>query len=349
MSVLARLLADAEVFHPEYGGGLTNHLPMALIALDQMGATPAQLNAYRGQHVSWLEPMPMSDHAPAAAWPFRKGDRAAFIDLQAEFRGRIAAEGWEPVLRASLPELAPGLSAAAFHAMIRTAMGVVARQPAEIANGLAYWAAHWQRLGVAFGAPAATPAEPTDDPLALLARLRADPRFDFDPKKGPDLIDDALLAAASLGGFGEVVDWLDAAACDVAGLGRAGAAVYAATGDFTALHLVTGAQAVAVLLPYVDSSRLLVPWMWQAMAAAYVALGRPVLPDAETLQGWRGAELPVWPDLLRAAVAEEDEHSVKLSYSALYLGRLTGDRLYRWLAAREVGALSGTALPAWRI
>jgi hypothetical protein len=58
--------------------------------------------------------------------------------------------------------------------------------------------------------------------------------------------------------------------------------------------------------------------------------------------------MPVWPDLLRAAVAEEDEPTVKLCYSALYLGRLTGDRLYRWLAAREVGALKGVKLPAWR-
>ena len=121
MPVLARLLGDVDAYHPEYGGGLTNHLPMALIALDQMGATPAQLNAYRGRHSAWLEPMPKPERAPAAAWSFRKGDRAAFLDLQAEFKARVAAEGWEQVLRASLPELAPGLSAAAFHAMIRTA------------------------------------------------------------------------------------------------------------------------------------------------------------------------------------------------------------------------------------
>src|SRR5688572_7119209 len=122
MSVLARLLSDAEAFDPEYGGGLTNHLPMALIALDQMGATPAQLSAYRGRHMSWLEPMPQREHAPAAAFPFRTGDRAAFLDLQAEFKARVTAEGWGQVLRTSLPQLAPGLSAAAFHAMIRTAM-----------------------------------------------------------------------------------------------------------------------------------------------------------------------------------------------------------------------------------
>ena len=32
MSTLAQLLTEAEVYDPEYGGGLCNHLPMALTA-----------------------------------------------------------------------------------------------------------------------------------------------------------------------------------------------------------------------------------------------------------------------------------------------------------------------------
>ncbi|HSE72920.1 MAG TPA: hypothetical protein VLB05_00295 [Dongiaceae bacterium] len=47
-------------------------------------------------------------------------------------------------------------------------------------------------------------------------------------------------------------------------------------------------------------------------------------------------------------MAEEDEHTVKLCYSALFLGRMTGDRIFRWLAAREVGALQDKRLPTWR-
>ncbi|HEV8389441.1 MAG TPA: questin oxidase family protein [Dongiaceae bacterium] len=346
MSILAKLLTESEVYGPEYGGGLANHLPMALVALDQMGATPGQLNEYRRSHASWLEALPAGEAAPAGAWPFRKADHGAFPDLQADFRQRIAREGWEPVLRALLPELAPGLSAAAFHGLIRTAMGVVGKHEGEIAAGLAYWAAHWQRLGVALGAPAET--APSTDPVALLERLRTDARFAFDSKKAPDLIDDALLAVGSLGGFGEVIHWLDPATCKIADLARAAGALYGATGDFTALHTVTGTQAVAILLPYVQEPKVLLPWLWQACAAAYVAIGRPAIPDANTIEAWRAAETPAWPELLRSALAEKDEHAVKLCYSALFLGRLTGDRMFRWLAAREVGALKEAGLPAWR-
>src|SRR5216117_3952855 len=139
MSILAKLLTQSEIYGPEYRGGLSNHLPMALVALDQMGATPGQLSDYQHTHVSWLEKLPEGAPAPTGAWPFRKANHAAFPDLQADMRQRIAQEGWEPVLRAMLPELAPGLSAAAFHGLIRTAMGVVGKHEGEIAAGLAYW------------------------------------------------------------------------------------------------------------------------------------------------------------------------------------------------------------------
>jgi len=346
MSVLAALLTQSAIYGPEYRGGLANHLPMALIALDQMGASPGRLDAYRRTHVSWLEKLPEAEAPPPGAWPFRKADHGAFLDLQADFKQRMDHEGWEPVLRATLPDLAPGLSAAAFHGLIRTAFGVVARHEGEIAAGLAYWAAHWQRLGVALGAPADVVS--SADPHALLARVRADPRFAFDPEKAPGLIDDALLAAGGLAGFGEVIHWLDVAACRIADLARAAAALYGATGDFTALHGVTGTQAAIVLSPYMRDQGALLSWLWQALAAAYIAIGRPQLPEADAIEAWRGAETPAWSDLLGRAVAEEDEHTVKLCYSSLFLGRMTGDRLFRWLAARELGALQDKRLPGWR-
>lgn len=345
MSVLAKLLTESEAYDPEYGGGLCNHLPLALTALDQMGATPAQLNDYRRTHGSWLEKLPEREAAPAGAWPFRKADRAGFVDLQADFRRRVARDGWEPVLRATLPDLAPGLSAAAFHGLIRTAMGVTSRHEGEIAAGLAYWAAHWQRLGVVLAAPADN--TPAKDPLALLERLRNDSRFAFDPKSAPGLTDDALLAVGNLRDFGGVIHWLDPA-CSLGDLARAAGVLYGATGDFTALHTVTAAQAVAVLLPHVEEPKVLLPRLWQGLAAAYVGIGRPALPETDAIEAWRAMETPAWPELMRSALAQDDEHTVKLCYSALFLGRLTGDRMFRWLTAREVGALKETGLPAWR-
>lgn len=343
MSILAKFLTDAAIYSPEYGGGLSNHLPMALVALDQMGATPSQLNDYQRSHVSWLEKLPANGRAATpGAWPFRKANHAAYVDLRADFQRRIAADGWEQVLRATLPDLAPGLTAAAFHGMIRTAMGVTARHEGEIASGLAYWAAHWQRLSLV---EASSPI--SADPVMLLNRIRDDARF-ATPSDLPDLIDDNLIAISRIKGFSEITHWLDVERVTIHDLALAAAQVYGATGDFTALHLVTGAQAAAVLLPYVDSPNVLLPWLWQGMAAAYIAIGRPQLPSADMIAMWRNSTAPTWQELLPRGLGETDEHAVKLIYSALYLGRLTGDRLFRWLAARETGVLRSTPKPSWQ-
>jgi hypothetical protein len=344
MSILAKLLTDAAIYSPEHGGGLSNHVPMALIALDQMGAAPSRLNDYQRSQVKWLEtlPAPRGEVVPGA-WPFRKANHAAFAELRADFQRRIAADGWESVLRATLPELAPGLSAAAFHGMIRTAMGVTARHEGEIASGLAYWAAHWQRLGLPEPDAAPLPGGVGD----FLARLRDDGRL-APPAEMPELIDDALLAVSRLKGFSEVIHWPDWEQIGLRDLALVGAEIYGASGDFTALHLVTGAQAAAVLLPYVETPKVLLPWLWQGMAAGYIAIGRPALPSADTLALWRNATVPGWQEILQRAVTETDVHVVKLIYSSLYLGRLTGDRLYRWLAARETGVLRSTAKPTWQ-
>src|SRR5262249_38740648 len=163
---------------------------------------------------------------------------------------------------------------------------VTARHEGEIASGLAYWAAHWQRLGLV---EASNPV--SADPVALLDRLRDDARF-ATPTELPDLIDDSLIAIGRLKGFSEVTHWLDVERVAIRDLALAAAQVYGATGDFTALHLVTGAQAAAVLLPYFESPKILLPWLWQGMAAAYIAIGRPSLPGADMVAMWRNSTVP---------------------------------------------------------
>ena len=226
-------------------------------------------------------------------------------------------------------------------------MGVTSKHDGEIAAGLAYWAAHWQRLGVALGAPAES--VPSADPLLLLERVRNDPRFAFDRSKAPDLIDDALIAVGGLSGFGEVIDWLDPSACKLSDIAHAAGALYGATGDFTALHTATASQAAARTAALRGGA--------EGFAAVAVARrGRclhrasAVRPFPRRMRSKLGAprKRRRGPSCCAAPSAQDDEHTVKLCYSALSLGRLTGDRLFRWLAAREVGALKDIGLPAWR-
>jgi hypothetical protein len=82
--------------------------------------------------------------------------------------------------------------------------------------------------------------------------------------------------------------------------------------------------------------------MVQAAAAGFVAsrsLAGQVVPaaDAAELERARSVALPSWDEVRAAAVASPDVHATKLVYSCRAEMLATGDLLYAWLAAREVG------------
>src|SRR5882724_2058302 len=81
VGMLKPLLARAREYHPEYRGGLCNHLPMALIALDRLGASPARLQRYATAYLKNMEPAP----APGAGidetdWQEWLGEADAYAD-----------------------------------------------------------------------------------------------------------------------------------------------------------------------------------------------------------------------------------------------------------------------------
>jgi hypothetical protein len=76
MSVGAATRARIEAAHrfgAVYGSGLASHYPMAIAALDAMGATEAELDTFDARYLPQLEPMP---HAVVAIHP---GDEGAHL------------------------------------------------------------------------------------------------------------------------------------------------------------------------------------------------------------------------------------------------------------------------------
>jgi hypothetical protein len=86
-------------------------------------------------------------------------------------------------------------------------------------------------------------------------------------------------------------------------LARLAAKAHALSGNFTALHLVTGCHAMHVLLRFVPDRGAALRAFWQAYGVAVVAAQlqpRPPVP------------LRPWPELVAAAIASDDEHVIKL-------------------------------------
>ena len=238
---LRELLDEEAGFDCEYGGGLSNHRPMALAALTRLGANNQQLTSFDVAYRQRLRPAPAHEDWPTGdAWASRLGDPAAWPVYRSLFAQWLEHEAAGDVLQQVLPRLTQGVGAAAFHGLIRTAYAVHSAHRQELADALAYWACRHLPLGEArTQRRAALDVEPA---LDRLPRLRA----------GGGLIFERMRSAAAQPGFSAATATLVIDESTLHRLAHHAAAMYTMSGSFTVLHLVTSAHAMRVLLPFVD-------------------------------------------------------------------------------------------------
>src|SRR5690349_14358993 len=180
-TVLRELLAENRTRDPEYGGGLSNHLSMALVALAQLGADDARLAAFARRYERRLDPMrALAEPIAWAKWRDGLGREEALTSVLAAFDLRLRERGRDEVLAEVVPALVPALGAQLFHGLIRTAYALRIADDEELAHGLAYWASAATPLRAL---PAATAA--SDSPAALMAAARSDRELAQPIRGGP--------------------------------------------------------------------------------------------------------------------------------------------------------------------
>jgi hypothetical protein len=304
----------------EYGDGLSNHLPMALIALDRLGADAAVLSAFETSYATRLPPAPPPQPWPDGDdWTGRFGDRSAYAAYRSLFARWRDEEGAGAMLSQVLPRLMPGCSAVAFHGLIRTAYGVSSRHAGELVAGLAYWACRFMPLGD-LGKPTAKTAL-ASDPEVPLRTLEATPSDAY-------LIADRMRQSARTNRrLPQVVAALDIGPGTLDSLARLAAHAHAHSGNFVALHLVTSAHGLRILLPFVEEPLMAVRWYWQAFATAVCAAEFKPSPAPDPLP---------WDDIVARALRSPDEHVIKLVDSAREQAAALGGQVWALAATRAV-------------
>jgi hypothetical protein len=308
--------------HAEFGDRLSSHLPMAAIALHRLGAPAQRLQAWCEAYAQRLQPAPPAQAWPSGdAWAAHLGRREAWPIYRDLFSQWLAQEGAGDVLEAVLPRLMEGCAGAAFHGLIRTAYATEAAHRQELADALAHWAATW----LALDPPPAAPHHATEaDPAAVLRRLPLPPL----PVPGR-LIADRVATVAAWPGFGDTAAQLRVDEHTLERLARGAAELYAASGSFTVLHLLTSAHALRVLLPVLDDPLPAVQAYWRGFAAAWAASGARDLGPVP---------LQPWACIVAAAIAADDDHSAKLVDSCREQQRAYGGDVWRRAASRVVQA-----------
>lgn len=333
-------LSTLSATDPEFRGGLSNHGPMASEALEALGhpdRIPAFVEFYRGR----LDPRPAAAPLSWSQWSAARGRPEMRGALLQTFEDRVAQVEPESLIAEVFGELAPGIAAAAFHGLLRTAHAWRGwgRHPSaprrrEVAHGLGYFASRYQTLP---GEPGAR-AQPGLDAAAALQRV---PIIDPDQRLTAGLILDRFAVLEGHAGFIGAVEAFDpaaqapAATVDALSLAAATAYLGASNGRdrFVLLHGVTGSAALRHLLPALSAEQ-------QQRAAAYLfqALAAVVATHGES-----GGEPPAPPEqtprpaeLAAAAADSRDDHTIKLVEAALAQWSETAEPVFLTAAARQL-------------
>lgn len=246
---------------------------MALLALDRLGADEARLHAFTASYAKKLRPARPEETALARTLSRNPLD--------------------------ALPRLSAGVGSQAFHGLIRVAYAVESGVESDLPDAVASWAIDASEV------PAGDGARRFGTFAEAFHALAADDRIEvrFDGGSISRRIAKVAAVPAFLDYCGSIV------AVDLAEIASICVRVFAATGDFTALHMVTACHAMRILTPYLGPEAL--DAFSTAILAAYVTIGRPPLRDPAT------RDLPDVATLCARAVASDDEHDLKLVYSAL--------------------------------
>jgi Questin oxidase-like len=335
LGVAQRILEANRQYDAQFHHGLSNHLSMAIVALHELGAPDARLSEFFERYRSRLERVPeRREPVVRARWAETLGTQSRYADYLAFFQAEVARAGADGAVRAYLPALMPGVAGSSFHPLIRLGYAVHARDAADVAVSLAYFADQHLRLG---GAPASAVSSSTGGPLDLLRSIAETPALAHHPQ-GDGAIFEQLRGVAAMPEFAAAAaSALAARDVTVPSLADAAAALYAAAPNFASLHVVTSAHALRVLSPLLDDPAAASRWLLQAFGAVYVAMGTPAMSPDEDRARTEARAPPSWEAIAAAAAASNDEHVIKMVYTCREEADAYRQPLYQSFAAKRAG------------
>jgi hypothetical protein len=322
-------------------GPLSNHGPMASEALVALGRTDRVTAFVEAYTKRFRSPYPESRQSVTREnWREALGNPGRFTDWTTFFTREMQETPWSQVLKEWSSVLAPGLSAAAAHGLIRTGHAVrslsvkeTAQRRRELAEGLSTWAAYYQLLPTAQDdrSKKYKPAQAIDHVPLLPTQKRA---------SGSIMV--GLRSLNDFGTFSNVANLVEPAidpAQFLSEVTETFATAYLKNvtqrNFITLLHSVTGTTALRSILPYLSpaATQSMLRYGWQTGAALYS------IAAIESSNGLPQAADIKRDDLIDRAVATQEEHAIKFTEACLREYALNPKLVYLQAAHDGVGRL----------
>jgi hypothetical protein len=340
--ILDEALDSVAAFGPDLKNGLTSHAPMVAEALCAMGrgdSVMRWLDGYRKGMLPWPAGRGRIDES---SWRAALSDPARAGDWREFFASELKDASWPEVLDRWVARLAPGISAAATHGVIR--VGHAARALSneqtdvrirEMACALASWASTYQTL------PTDMSAQPKSRPRRAINLVELVP-----PKqrKFGGTITSSLEALADFPPFAGTIATADLdgdIGATASELSDAFAQVYVANAhdvltSIVFVHAVTSTAAIRSIAPHVstEAAAIAMRYGWQAGCALYAAFGTKPAAADKIDPSREPAD-----KLIDAAIANGDEHAIKFTEACLRENALQPSPAYFRATRHAIGIL----------
>ncbi|TRX48073.1 questin oxidase family protein [Fulvivirga sp. M361] len=319
------LIEQGLVYHPVYGSGFSTHVPMSLVALDDMGATERQLNLYYSIATSRLnlrKTQPKDTTFNFTTNVLGRSD--LFEDFFHHFTDKLNEVSIEQLLKDVIPVLMEGVGGAAFHPLIRLSYALKSDCRAEIAVSLAYWASEYLKLGNGH-------QKNNEDLKNIRSRLDA---FASDNASLSTITDRIKAVNNTIQKAGTVIQPKE---LTLENIKTFSLTEFAKNDNFTLLHTVTACHAYTSIAHYCENSERSLRYLWEAILISQLSTG---IKYNSTPPKTAVAKME-WPHIIKQAVNSTDDHVIKLVYTCRDENNNTPtNTLYRFVAQRAVNKSS---------
>ncbi len=277
----------------------TNHLPMALIALNRLGASDEKLLAFNELYSVKLKSLKPISSVVNFDWTTLLGEKEQFSNYLVFYSTRVDEIGIELTIKEYIDTLIHGCAASAFHALIRLSYGVLQENKTEVAFGLAHLSAHY------FTLPESTTSQLSPQKLfkqALVPFAQYNAVGSSITASMQDIIDHQQFAQVNV----------YPAVLTLSEMSKMFAKLYLQTDDFTVLHSVTSCHAFRTLQPFMQQPELALKSYWTATLVAVLSVNElTILPlDDRPIEQIEALDFNV-------AINSDEDHLIKLVFSCL--------------------------------
>jgi hypothetical protein len=324
---------------PEHHRGMSNHLPMAVQALQTLRATELQMANFIEITSSKLEalPAPVQHFTQWQQVAQVKGQSSHFYEVRGFFLDQLQGLSNAQLLHKYLAQVIPGISGGAFHPIIRLAHALGdANTPIEdahqfeLASGLAYWVfayleLHWpnhQHL--------------SSHSLAETITHIIDNNDWPEERLGKRTVVNDLMQVHQQANFDALVFRPQASNIELQEIESAILNLLLSTNDFAVLHGVTATYAMRQVLPFCSAPAEALSYLWQGLVSAFLCRGFNPQQLQTNTTALKNIEVYQPEEIRQRACNSLDEHSIKLAAVCLDMYQRTDNQDYLLAASRKL-------------